>query len=384
MNNVTRPSCAGAGLFAEQAAVPGGASHQRNPAANVKPRLGFLGVGWIGRHRLEAIARSGVAEIAAIADLSPTLVSQAAALAPNAISCRALGDLLALELDGIVIATPSALHADQCIEALARGIAVFCQKPLGRTAQEARAVIQAARQADLSLAVDFSYRQITGIRMVRELCREGALGNIYAIEMVFHNAYGPDKAWFYDCKQSGGGCVMDLGVHLVDLALWNTGFPTVGTVNARLFSQGKPVIGRADVVEDYAVAQFDLQSGAAVQLTCSWKLPLGSEALISGAFYGTKGGAAFHNLDGSFYRFVAKRFDGTRCTVLTDAAEDWGGRAAVAWAQGLADGARFNPQADQIAAGAEVLDAIYRSTHRSARVRPESCFGLTPVGEVAL
>jgi predicted dehydrogenase len=48
---------------------------------------------------------------------------------------------------------------------------------------------------------------------------------VFAVDLVFHNAYGPDKPWFYDPELSGGGCVMDLGVHLVDLALWSLDFP---------------------------------------------------------------------------------------------------------------------------------------------------------------
>src|SRR5205823_9344721 len=115
-------------------------------------------------------------------------------------------------LDGIVIATPSALHASQCLAALERGFAVFCQKPLGRNERETRAVVEAARRADRLLGVDFSYRTLGGAEAIRELIRSGSLGRIYAIDAVFHNAYGPDKAWFRDREQSGGGCVMDLGI----------------------------------------------------------------------------------------------------------------------------------------------------------------------------
>src|SRR5947199_289519 len=82
------------------------------------------------------------------------------------------------------------------IRALKRGAAVFCQKPLGRTAAEARAVIDAARAADRLLCVDLSYRFTDGMRRIRELVRAGALGRVYAVDLVFHNAYGPDKAWF--------------------------------------------------------------------------------------------------------------------------------------------------------------------------------------------
>src|SRR5687768_10005970 len=96
-----------------------------------KPRIGFLGTGWIGRHRLEAIARSDAGEIMAIADPVRELAARGTSVAPEAVLLSSLEELLELPLDGVVIATPSALHAEQAIAALGRGMAVFCQKPLG-------------------------------------------------------------------------------------------------------------------------------------------------------------------------------------------------------------------------------------------------------------
>src|SRR3954468_268723 len=164
-----------------------------------RPRLGFLGVGWIGRNRMECIAASGVAEIAAVADQSPTLAIEAAQGVPGDTKIGStLASLLDADLDGIVIATPSALHAEQAIAALDRGIAVFCQKPLARTADETKRVVDAARTANRLLGVDLSYRHTAAMRAVRELVLTGTLGHIHAIDLVFHNAYGPDKSWFRD------------------------------------------------------------------------------------------------------------------------------------------------------------------------------------------
>src|SRR4051794_23067532 len=113
-----------------------------------RPRLGFLGVGWIGRNRLQAVAQSGVAEISAIADSIAANADQANTLAPKAEIVSSLNELLRLDLDGIVIATPSAQHAAQAIAPLESGCAVFCQKPLARTAAETQSVIEAARAAN--------------------------------------------------------------------------------------------------------------------------------------------------------------------------------------------------------------------------------------------
>jgi len=188
---------------------------------------------------MEAIAASGIADVAAVVDASPDAAAQAAERAPGAAVLGSLDELLDADVDGVVLATPSALHAEQATAALERGVAVFCQKPLARTADETRRVVDAARAADRLLAVDLSYRYTDGMRRIRELVRAGEIGDVYAIDLVFHNAYGPDKEWFYDPRLSGGGCVIDLGIHLVDLALWTLGFPRVENATSRLFAPSR-------------------------------------------------------------------------------------------------------------------------------------------------
>lgn len=128
------------------------------PSEARRPRLGFAGVGWIGRNRLQAVQESEVADVFAIADPIEQQRYVARQIAPAAIAVASVHELLELPLDGVVIATPSALHAEQAMSALDRGLAVFCQKPLGRSAAEARAVVDAARAANRLLGVDFSYR----------------------------------------------------------------------------------------------------------------------------------------------------------------------------------------------------------------------------------
>jgi predicted dehydrogenase len=308
---------------------------------------------------MNAVVAGGAVEVAAIADLSPQLAAEAAQLAPGAKLLSTLDDLLDAGVDGVVIATPSALHAQQAIRALERGAAVFCQKPLGRTQAEVLAVLKAARTADRLLAVDLSYRFTKGMRLIRELVRSGELGRIYAAELAFHNAYGPDKAWFYDPALSGGGCVMDLGVHLVDLALWTLDYPRVTDVSAKLFADGDRLGRRPDRVEDYAAATLDLETGATIELGCSWRLHAGCDAVIAATFYGTRGGAALRNVNGSFYDFIAERYRGTAREVLTTPPDDWGGGAIADWAARLAAGQHFMPEVERLSDTGRVIDQIY-------------------------
>jgi predicted dehydrogenase len=323
-----------------------------------RPRIGFLGLGWIGRNRMEAMAESGFIEVAGISDTAAKIVSNVSRTVPTAEIAESLDTLLELDLDGLVIATPSALHAEQTTRALERGLAVFCQKPLGRNARETRNAIDLAHRKNRLLGVDLSYRYINCLQQLNELCRS-ELGEIFAADLTFHNAYGPDKPWFYDKQLSGGGCVIDLGIHLVDLALWNLGFPKVMDVTSHLFSQGKPIGGDSATVEDYAVATLTLENGATIRLTCSWNLHAGRDAIISGSFYGTRGGGAFKNVDGSFYDFSASRFHKTSQHALTCLTEKWGGRAAVHWAKRLAENGEFDPEINHLKEVARIIDAIY-------------------------
>lgn len=325
-----------------------------------RPRVGFLGAGWIGRMRLEALVDSGVANMVAIVEPSQEAQKKAKEIVPRASLRQSYNDLLEMGLDGIVIATPSALHAEQAAAALRSGHAVFCEKPLALTAAQTRGVLDIARAADRLLAVDFSYRFTAGLAKIRELTRAGMLGEVYAVDLVFHNSYGPDKAWFYDLSLSGGGCVIDLGIHLIDAALWMLDFPAIKAVKSHLFERGKPLpLPVVNATEDYAVASVELDSGAVVRMACSWQLPIGQDAFIQAVFHGTRGGAELRNVGGSFYDFRADLYQGRNSVNICTPPDQWGGRALVHWAARLASENRFDPAVDNLSAVARVIDAIY-------------------------
>lgn len=333
-------------------------------AADRLARLGFVGVGWIGLSRMRAVVQAGAAEVACVADAAPESVARAAQAALTSTqpprTVATLEELLEEELDGLVIATPSGQHARQAITALTRGLPVFCQKPLATNAPEAARVVAAARALDRLIAVDFCYRTVAGVPELARLVRSGELGEVFAVDLTFHNAYGPDKSWFYDRQQSGGGCVMDLGIHLVDLLLWALEFPAVVEVRSRLYAEGKLLAGPEAALEDYAAAELLLASGTVARLACSWRLPAGRDAVIEAAFYGTRGAVVLRNVNGSFYEFTVEHCEGTRRRLVAGPPDDWGGRAVCAWARRVAETPAFDPAAEQLVAVAAAVDRIYR------------------------
>jgi predicted dehydrogenase len=326
---------------------------------DIKPKLSFAGVGWIGRHRMKAASESKLAEIVSISDPSTECVSEALKLSPSSKAVPNFEDSITdPDVDGIVIATPSALHMKQAVMAFEHNKAVFCQKPLGRNAEEVSAVVAAARKANKLLGADFSYRYTAAFQAIHKVIQSGELGQIFAVDLKFHNAYGPDKPWFYDMKLSGGGCVLDLGIHLIDLMMVALDFPEVNVLSSSLYAKGVPCKGKNEV-EDYATVIMELEDDVNAQLSCSWNLQAGKEAVIEASFYGTKGGAALKNVNGSFYDFSALRYWGTKTETLVEPPDEWGGRALINWIQQLSESADYNSEADNYIKSAPVLDWIY-------------------------
>lgn len=329
-------------------------------AIATKPKLGFAGVGWIGKNRLIAIKKNESAEIKAAVDPDTSAIEEVEQEVADLQLFRSFEAMLDQKVDGVVIATPSALHAEQALKALNKGKAVFCQKPLGRNKQETVEVVETARRENLLLSVDFSYRYIEAAKAVKRVISSGDLGNIYGVQLTFHNAYGPDKAWYYDKTLSGGGCLMDLGIHLIDLLFWMLDEREIYDLSSQKFYKGQRLKEEDQVVEDYAVAQFCTGNETSVQLSCSWNLPAGKNAIIEASFYGENGGVSFRNVEGSFYDFVAERYTGTSTEILAGPPDDWSGRAAVEWSKKLNKENRFDPEAETYIDVAHALDLIYQ------------------------
>ena len=322
-----------------------------------RPRVGFAGLGWIGKSRLDAIAKSGFVEIAALADPNPGTLRKC-----GAFNCAAYGsveEMLREDLDAVVIATPTGLHKPHMLAALERGMAVFCQKPLGLCVEDVRQITEKACQKNRLIGVDLSYRYIQAAQDIRQRIAAGEIGAVFAVDLVFHNAYGPDKEWYYDYALSGGGCVADLGVHLVDLALWMLRWPTIESVSGRVFKGGKRLHAPICDVEDFASARLDTQDGILMNLSCSWNLHAGCDAVIEAAFYGRKGSLRLQNVNGSFYEFQEVQCFGTNRHILQHCANDWYGKAAVAWAEQLAKGNDYDTEIEHMIAVTDVLDRIY-------------------------
>lgn len=204
------------------------------------------------------------------------------------------------DVDAVVICTPNAFHPDQAILALQAGKHTLVQKPLAISEAAAADVVRTAERERRVLLVDCSYRFLATVDELRAVVRQA--GQVERITATFHNIYGPGKAWFFDRSLSGGGALMDLGVHLIDLALELLAPERAVVVGAQMgFAQGYEV-------EDFARVELNLD-GVPAEIEVSWQAeqPLTN---ISLRVQCDKATVEWRNVEGSFFHFRSER-DGT-------------------------------------------------------------------------
>ena len=133
-------------------------------------------------------------------------------------------------------------------------------------------------------------------------------------------------------------------------------------VEGKVFSRGRLLAKGDEQVEDYGVATIETADDTVITLNCSWNLHAGRDANIALTFYGTGGGASLHNVNGSFYDFVAERFHGTETETLKTPADShwqWGGLAILDWVKKLSSGDQFDPAIERVVTVANIIDQIY-------------------------
>jgi len=173
---------------------------------------------------------------------------------------------------------PNNIHAEPCIAAAEAGKHVFCEKPLARTAEEAREMLDAVTEAGVKHMVSFNYRFVPAIRQAYDLIASGALGQIYHFRAIYLQEwimphYGIPKIWRLDKALAGSGALGDLGAHIVDLARFLVGeIKSVGAM-MRTFIKQRPLTdgsgsGKVDV-DDAFVATVEFENGAIGTLEAS-------------------------------------------------------------------------------------------------------------------
>ncbi|MBN1351992.1 Gfo/Idh/MocA family oxidoreductase [candidate division KSB1 bacterium] len=276
-------------------------------------KFGIIGLG-IGRNHLASLQEIDGIQIAAICDTNPDVLSriQKQYDVPKSYT-DGLKMLDKERFDAVVIATPNKFHAPFTIKAFERGAHVFCEKPMAMNTTEAIQMQAAADAAGKKLMLNMSFRYTPAAFALKKQLEQGMLGDIYFARTVWHRRRGIPKlgGWFSTKALSGGGPLIDLGVHRIDLALWFMGTPEPVSVSASVFNpigtQLAKEQNRTFDVEDLAVAFIRLENGAILTAEASWAVNRAEREFMETRLYGTKAGAVHRNVDQG-YDFIAEAF----------------------------------------------------------------------------
>lgn len=267
-------------------------------------RAGVIGAGGIVREgHIPALRKAGV-EVAAICDPNRRRARELAAACgvPHVFGTHR--ELLAHGgLDLVTIGAPNVVHAPAALDALRAGLHVLCEKPIATSSADARRMAAEARRRGLLLGVNQHMRFAPAARLLREAVASGSLGDVYLVDARLTRQSGIPGygSWFTRRDLAGAGALFDIGVHMLDLALWLVGFPRVervrGAVGARLGPRriglgwwgDKPRTRGVFDVDDTALATLSLSGGGVLRLHVAWASFGPDEERVT--LHGTDGGA---------------------------------------------------------------------------------------------
>lgn len=352
-----------------------------------KLKVGVIGAGGIATWaHMPAWVTMNDVEIVAICDIK---LEKAKALAQKHNVPQVFEnykDLLNLPgLDAVDICTPNYLHSIIAVEALEKGLHVFCEKPDAISVSEAERMKAAAEKSGKTLMVMRNNRYRTISAFAKKFIEDGNLGEIYAARCGWQRRRGiPGKGgWFTTKEQSGGGPLIDLGVHMIDLTMWLMGNPKPVAVSGCTYCKfaNNDVVDSAESaygekaadgtfdVEDLAMGFIRFDNGACMQIEFSWASNIPEEKLFF-ELRGTKSGATWDSVSNKL------GFFGEQYGTTTDYWPNAGNRASSD------HGANLRHFADVLLKGVQpmfvpqqgvnmvkILEAIYKSAETGCEVQ---------------
>jgi len=281
-----------------------------------KLKVGLIGLGGICKNvHMKGYVKMENVEIVAVCDILPEKIDvfKEKFDMPDVPAFTDYNDLLDVEgLDFVDICTPNYLHSIIAVAALEKGIHVFCEKPDAISVEEAEKMKAAAEKNNRHLMVMRNNRYLECSQYLKKYIDDGRMGEIYAARCGWQRRRGiPGKGgWFTTKEQSGGGPLIDLGVHMIDLAIWLMGNPKPVAVtgctyekfaNSNVSDSEHSSFGDAKEdgifdVEDLAMGFIRFDNGACMQIEFSWASNIEVEQRFI-ELRGSKSGAAWSSLD---------------------------------------------------------------------------------------
>jgi len=270
-----------------------------------KLRYGIIGCGGIARGKyMPAIKKMGDVELAAFADILPDRAEELSRehTGGNGKVFTDYRELLKEDLDAVCVLTPNDSHCEITVAALKSGKHVMCEKPMATNTAEARAMVAARDESKKLLTIGYQSRFRQDSLFLKAECEKGSLGEIYfARATALRRRAVPTWGVFLDVKKQGGGPLIDIGTHALDLTLFmmNNYEPdyAVGTVYHKMNKDKNTGNAWGDwdtkafTAEDSAFGFIVMKNGATIILQSSWALNIADEKEAVTTLCGTKGGA---------------------------------------------------------------------------------------------
>lgn len=348
----------------------------------MKISVGVIGLG-IGKHHIEGYRSNPNCTVVAIADTDKTkldAVGNQYNISNRFTSAEAMIDSGLCQV--ISVATPNKFHKDLTIRAIEKGAHVLCEKPMAMNAEEGMEMIKAAQKTGKRLMINFSYRFTMPARALKARIDIGDLGEAYYGRSIWLRRRGMPGfgGWFGNKELAGGGPLIDLGVHRLDLALWFMGYPEVDYVAGTTYAPIATEIARREQktysVEDLAVGFIRFKNGASLSLEASWAGNIKENELMETRILGSRGGLVHRN-SGETYQFEAEFFtehQGYQWDERYHEATGWGAgtpkpeNAMSHFIDSIAAGTPHEADGKEGLVVTKILDALYQSAETSQPV----------------
>jgi predicted dehydrogenase len=275
----------------------------------MKIRVGIMGAGAIADDHCQNLMKNKSVELAAVADISPERREQVKKTYGMAKAYENWKDLADdPDIDAVVVALPNSLHAPVSLAAISSGKHVLLEKPFAMNYREAKKVADAAKRKGVVLMVGMNQRYRKESQMLRAIVSRGDLGELYHVKTYWYRRMGAPRfgTWFVNKKLSGGGCLLDIGVHYLDLALYMAGNWSPVSVSGKVYGKfgcrgiGEGGWGKSDRnariafdVEDFAVGLIHFKNGMTLELNVSWVIHQEAPNRNNVELFGAEAGASF-------------------------------------------------------------------------------------------
>lgn len=186
------------------------------------------------------------------------------------------------DADAVIIATPTHLHKQMAIDCLNAGKDILVEKPLARNSEEGKEIIECARKNNRKLMVGMNLRYRPDSMLIRSLIDAGEIGEPFYIKCGWIRKQSSSEKWFNKREEAGGGVILDLGINLIDLALWLADYPKVLSVTTKNYHH------HSRNLEDTSVSLIRCEKNILINVEASWTLAEEKDTFYAN-IYGTKG-----------------------------------------------------------------------------------------------